>query len=284
MITQTLNRQRGPRARLLFAVLTVACVVMISPTVASAKQSNQRASFNASSGFNPKVDGFAFQNSASVPAQGTGLNLLIQLFGRKSICVNTNSSDECVPQQLAAQFANNVETQLAAGRCEGLTVLAAKLHADGGTPASVFSPEEINQKIDFWWATQMLPKVTAKSQASRALQPSQLIEEIKLGIVSGATSTLGMYFEGQGHTVLPITIQKKGHQVHVGVYDSNTPEMTQTLRINTKTQVWSYAPIDKDGKLIFSWSHTGSGALDVIPLSLRTPQQTDYFSRASIKE
>ena len=42
--------------------------------------------------------------------------------------------------------------------------------------------------------------------------------------------------------------------------------------------------ISGDGDTIFSWSHKGSGALDVIPLSLRTPQQTDYFSRASIKE
>jgi hypothetical protein len=116
------------------------------------------------------------------------------------------------------------------------------------------------------------------------MKPSQLIDEIRQGVLNGATSTLGMYFQGQGHSVLPISIEKKGNQVHVGVYDSNTPEMTQTLRINTKTQVWTYSPISSGGETIFSWSHKGSGALDVIPLSLRTPQQTDYFSRASIKE
>lgn len=264
--------------------MTISCALAVAPAIASAKQPTQLNVYSANSGFSPKRDGFAFENWASKPADGTGLNLLIQLFGKKSICVDQTATEVCEPQESAVQFATEVENQLAAGRCEGLTVLAAKMHAEGGTPASVFSPEEISQTIEFWWATQMLPKVTAKSQASRALKPSQLVNEIKLGVVRGATSTLGLYYQGKGHTVLPISIETKGNKVIVGVYDSNTPELTQTLRINTKTQVWSYSPVDKFGKTLFSWRHKGSGALDVIPLSLRTPQETDYFSRASIKE
>ncbi|MGA1240703.1 MAG: hypothetical protein ACO3XZ_08205 [Ilumatobacteraceae bacterium] len=279
------NKVRKARAsQLLLAALTASLVLTISPTVASAKQTDRNAAFRLTSGFNPKRDGFSFANWVATPVEGTGVALMVQIFGRNSICKNAGSVDDCVPFESAEQFANQVEERLAQGRCEGLAVFAAKIFAEKTTPGSLLPIETLSQNIDFWWATQMLPAVSAKSRSSRSLKPSQLIDEIRQGVLSGATSTLGMYFQGQGHTVLPISIEKKGGQVHVGVYDSNTPEMTQTLRINTKTQVWTYSPISSDGETIFSWSHKGSGALDVIPLSLRTPQQTDYFSRASIKE
>lgn len=266
------------------AAVTSSLVLSVSPTVASAKQTDRAASFRSNSGFIPKRDGFSFANWVATPSKGTGIELLIQIFGRKSICKNADLADACIPFETAEQFAIQVEERLAQGRCEGLAVFAAKNFAEGTTPTSLIPIEKLSANVDFWWATQMLPAVTARSRSSRSLKPSQLITEIRHGVLRGATSTLGMYFQGQGHTVLPISIEKAGNQVHVGVYDSNTPELTQILRINTKTQVWSYSPIDKDGKTIFSWYHKGPGALDVIPLSLRTPQHTDYFSRASIKE
>ena len=259
-------------------------VLASSPGTVAAKQIERSPSFRVNSGFLPQRDGFSFANWASNPQRGTGIQLLIQLFGRASICTNVSSSDPCIPLQSAEQFAAQVEDQLATGRCEGLTVLAAKIHAEGGTPASQVSAEAVSQNVDFWWATQMLPTVTAKSKQSRALKPSQLVDEIRRGILSGATSTLGMYFDNVGHSVLPIAMEKKGSKVTVQVYDSNTPEITQTLRINTKTQVWMYSPVDKTGKTLFTWRHKGPGALDVIPLVLRTPQETRYFSLSSITE
>ena len=130
----------------------------------------------------------------------------------------------------------------------------------------------------------MLPAVTAKSRLSRTQKPSQLVSEIRQGILNGATSTLGMYFQGKGHTVLPISIEKVSSKVVVGVYDSNTPEITQSFYINTATQVWTYSPVDKDGNALFNWQHKGAGALDIIPLNLRTPQETRYFSLSSMTE
>ena len=262
----------------LFVVLTG------SPGTAAAKQVEKTTSFRVNSGFLPQRDGFSFANWTSNPQRGTGVQLLIQLFGRASICTNVSTNDPCIPLQSAEQFATQVEDQLATGRCEGLTVLAAKIHAEGGTPASLVAAEAVSTNIDYWWATQMLPSVAAKSRLSRSLKPSQLVNEIRQGVVRGATSTLGMYFQNKGHSVLPISIEKRGEKVVVGVYDSNTPEITQTLTINTKTQVWVYSPIDKTGKALFTWRHKGAGALDVIPLSLRTPQETRYFSLSSITE
>jgi hypothetical protein len=84
--------------------------------------------------------------------------------------------------------------------------------------------------------------------------------------------------------VLPISIDKVGNKVVVGVYDSNTPEITQSFYINIATQVWTYSPVDKDGNALFSWRHKGAGALDIIPLNLRTPQETRYFSLSSMTE
>ena len=275
---------RSGKCRHVAVGMALFVVLAGSPGTAAAKQVEKTTSFRVNSGFLPQRDGFSFANWTSNPQRGTGVQLLIQLFGRASICTNVSSNDPCIPLQTAEHFAAQVEDQLAAGRCEGLTVLAAKMHAEGGTPASLIAAEAVSTNIDYWWATQMLPSVAAKSRSSRLLKPSQLVNEIRQGVVRGATSTLGMYFQNKGHSVLPISIQKKGEKVVVGVYDSNTPEMTQTLTINTKTQVWVYSPVDKTGKVLFTWRHKGAGALDVIPLSLRTPQETRYFSLSSITE
>jgi len=259
-------------------------VLASSPGTVLAKKSEQKPSFRVHSGFLPRIDGFSFANWSASPTRGSGVDLLVQVFGRNSICANSKSEDACIPLQTAEQFALQIESQIAEGRCEGMIVLAAKIHADGGAPASQVSAATVSQNIDFWWATQMLPAVTAKSRLSRAQKPSQLVNEIRQGILNGATSTLGMYFQGKGHTVLPISIDKVGNKVVVGVYDSNTPEITQSFYINTATQVWTYSPVDKDGNALFSWRHKGAGALDIIPLNLRTPQETRYFSLSSMTE
>lgn len=255
-----------------------------TPQTVFAKKTEQVTSFKAHSGFLPQVDGFSFANWSSNPKRGSGIDLLVQVFGRNSICANSSTNDICIPLQTAEQFAVQIEDQIASGRCEGMIVLAAKIHADGGIPASQVSAATVSPNIDFWWATQMLPAVTAKSRLSRSLKPSQLVNEIKQGILRGATSTLGMYSQNQGHSVLPISIDKFGSKVVVGVYDSNTPEITQTFYIDIKTQVWTYSPVDKDGNILFSWRHKGAGALDIIPINLRTPKETRYFSLSSIKE
>jgi hypothetical protein len=275
---------RSGKCRHVVVGMALFVVLAISPGTVAAKQIERSPSFRVNSGFLPQRDGFSFANWASNPQRGTGIQLLIQLFGRASICTNVSTNDPCIPLQSAEQFAVQVEDQLATGRCEGLTVLAAKIHAEGGTPASLVTAADASTNIDYWWATQMLPSVAAKSRLSRSLKPSQLINEIRQGVVRGATSTLGMYFQNEGHSVLPISIEKRGRKVVVGVYDSNTPEVTQTLVIDTKTQVWVYSPVDKTGKVLFTWRHKGAGALDVIPLALRTPQETRYFSLSSITE
>lgn len=280
------QRKKPILARVGCGIIGIALFVVFagSPGVVSAKGYDQSPSFKANSGFLPQRDGFLFANWTSAPTRGTGVELLVQVFGRNSICTNSKSNDACVPLQSAERFAFQIENQIASGRCEGLIVLAAKIYAEGGTPASQVSAAAVGQNIDFWWATQMLPAVTAKSRLSRSSQPAQLVNEIRQGILRGATSTLGMYFQQQGHSVLPISIEKTGSKVTVGVYDSNTPEITQSFYIDTKTQVWTYAPVDKEGNTLFTWRHKGAGALDIIPLDLRTPQETRYFSLSSIKE
>ena len=257
----------------LFVVLTG------SPGTAAAKQVEKTTSFRVNSGFLPQRDGFSFANWTSNPQRGTGVQLLIQLFGRASICTNVSSNDPCIPLQTAEHFAAQVEDQLAAGRCEGLTVLAAKMHAEGGTPASLIAAEAVSTNIDYWWATQMLPSVAAKSRSSRSLKPSQLVNEIRQGVVRGATSTLGMYFQNDGHSVLPISIQKNGEKVVVGVYDSNTPLTTQQVLINTSKNTWSYTSIDATGNIVMQWTGIGAGTLDVVPQSARQPESTSYFSQ-----
>ena len=243
----------------------------------SDKKTARSTRFAGASNFNPNINGFSFANWQSEPlSQEKSLSLLIQLFGQSSICQEIASEQGCVPFAKAAQFSEQLANSISAGRCEGMTVLASSLFARGATAASLSQPD-VDSEILYWWASQMLPKVTEASRKTRQLNPVELLPLIVKGISQGASSTLGIYSQGQGHTLLPIKSTQVGNIVTIDVYDSNTPGITQQLLINTTKKSWTYQSFDINGQTALSWSGRGVGSLDVIPLSARTPQATEYF-------
>ena len=235
------------------------------------------------SGFNPEVDGFQFSNwTESLPTSAESIALLISIFGSDSICRQNSSSTTCDPYPSASSFALAMNERLADGRCEGMVVLASKLFNEkrnglrlGNT--SDLTKDQLAQQISYWWGTQILPAVSAESQRTRELQPSDLIDLIGESITSGATSTLGIYQGESGHTLLPIAMRALNDTVHIDVYDGNTPKITQTLTINTVNESWVYAARDLNGNTLMQWSGSGAGSLDVIPVAVRTPQATSSF-------
>jgi hypothetical protein len=131
----------------------------------------------------------------------------------------------------------------------------------------------------YWWASQILPSVTAASESSKQLTPTQLLPLIATGIANKSSSTLGLYYQGLGHTLLPIKQVQNGNVVTVDVYDSNTPLVTQQVLINTVKNSWSYTSVDASGSTVMQWSGVGSGSIDVIPMSARQPTATSFFSQ-----
>jgi hypothetical protein len=229
------------------------------------------------SGFNPAVNGFSFANwqSESISLDTT-ISLLVQLFGESSICQSFDDLHNCKPYPKAEEFSHLLAASISSGRCEGMVVLASQLYATGKT-ASGMSKSEAESSILYWWASQILPSVTAASNNTKQLLPTDLLPLIASGISNNASSTLGLYFRGLGHTVLPFHEVQNGNIVTIDVYDSNTPLLTQHVLINTLKNSWIYEPSDSSGNIIMKWSGTGTGSMDLIPLSVRQPQSTSYF-------
>jgi hypothetical protein len=231
------------------------------------------------SGFNTAVNGFSFANwQGGSLTEETSISLLIQLFGEQSVCQSIGSSKSCTPFPRAKEFSLQLANSIAAGRCEGMVVLAASMFGTG-KKASGLSKQEVDANILYWWASQILPSVTAASESTRQLSPTELLPLIANGIANNSSSTLGLYDQGLGHTVLPIRQAQNGNVVTIFVYDSNTPLVTQQVLINTANNSWSYTSVDASGNTVMQWSGTGAGSLDVIAMSTRQPQATNYFAQ-----
>jgi hypothetical protein len=231
------------------------------------------------SGFNPSTHGFSFANwqSGSL-SEETSISLLIQLFGEQSVCQSVSADRSCAPFPKAKEFSRQFADTIAYGRCEGMVVLASAMFGNGKQAAGL-SRQEVDASILYWWASQILPSVTAASESTKQLTPTELLPLIQNGISHASSSTLGLYYQGLGHTLLPIRQVQNGNVVTVDVYDSNTPLTTQQVLINTAKNTWSYTAVDATGNVVMQWTGNGAGSLDVIAMSARQPQGTSYFSQ-----
>lgn len=244
-----------------------------------AKKSKRLPRMVTTSGFNPAVNGFSFANwQSSSLSEETSISLLVQLFGEQSICQTVSADHSCNPFPKAKEFSQQFADTISYGRCEGMVVLASTMFASG-KPAIGLSKQEADSSILYWWASQILPSVTAASESTKRLTPTELLPLISNGISHGASSTLGLYYRGLGHTLLPIKQVQNGNVVTIDVYDSNTPLVTQHVLINTASNSWSYTAADVSGNMIMDWTGSGAGSLDVISQSARLPQATNYFQQ-----
>ena len=285
----------GPMRKRIALLATTCVLVFSSPALAigpsplraqpqpsaksqPAKKSTRPPRIITASGFNPAINGFSFANwqSGSL-SEETSISLLIQLFGEQSICQTVNADHSCTPFVKAKAFSQQFADTIAYGRCEGMVVLASSMFA-AGKSANGLSKQEADSNILYWWASQILPSVTAASESTKQLAPTDLLPLIANGIANGSSSTLGLYYQGLGHTLLPIKQVQNGNVVTVDVYDSNTPNTTQHVLINTAKNSWSYTAVNASGDTVMQWSGSGSGSLDVIAMSARQPQPTSYFA------
>lgn len=233
----------------------------------------------SASGFNLATHGFSFANWQSDSlSEETSISLLIQLFGEQSVCQTVSADNSCTPFTKAKEFSRQLADTISMGRCEGMVVLASSMFGNGKQAAGL-SKQEVDASILYWWASQILPSVTAASESTKQLTPAELLPLIASGIANKSSSTLGLYYQGQGHTLLPIRQVQNGNVVAVDVYDSNTPLIAQQVLINTAKNTWSYTSVDATGNVVMKWTGGGSGSLDVIPHSARQPQATNYFAQ-----
>ncbi|NBW91380.1 MAG: hypothetical protein EBR53_02815, partial [Actinobacteria bacterium] len=226
--------------------------------------------------FRSARDGFSFPNYSGTPtADAIDASTMAALFGKAAVCADPNAAT-CVMLPGAQSVADQLNTAMANGRCEGLSVLSQRFY-DGldGRPNGVAMTSALQQlsvakQIGYWWATQVAPTVAANSKSYRSMQPSQIVTELVAGLNSKAGFTLGLYSSAGGHSVTPIAVTKDGDKQNIYVYDNNYPNEIRKIVVNTVSQSWTYGGAGVNASSGGSeWSGTGAGTMDLTAMSSR---------------
>ena len=242
-----------------------------------------------SSGFSPAVNGFSFSNWASETAQPIiTVDTLVRLFGTTPTCASVVEGI-CNPAEKTTLLITRLNEILTEGRCEGMVALADELFRHPTSISSVsdetsdiasLSADQASSEIGFWWATQITPDAARAAQTSRKMSPTRIVKTVSERIRKRSGGTLGLYYRGKGHAVLPISVKRSGFQAQISVYDSNIPNTIQFVNVNLRTNTWSYRAINADGSIALNWRGKNSGGLDFIAPSSRRTQQVKTLSFA----
>ncbi len=242
-----------------------------------------------SSGFTPAVNGFSFSNWASETTQSIiTVDTLVRLFGTTPTCASVVEGI-CNPAEKTTLLITRLNEILAEGRCEGMVALADELFRHPTSISSVstetsniasLSADQASSEIGYWWATQITPDAARAAQTSRKMTPTRIVKTISERIRNRSGGTLGLYYQGKGHAVLPISVKRSGFQAQISVYDSNIPNTIQFVDVNLRTNTWRYRAIDTNGLVVLNWRGGNSGGLDFIAPSTRRSQQVKTLSFA----
>lgn len=231
------------------------------------------ASQTVSIGFDVVRDGFGFANWGGLTsADDMDLSTFRDLFGDGQVCEAV--ADRCSIRPSAAGVLEQLNVGLGGGRCEGMVVLAAREFVEGrsvaGRPAtSSMVLADVVERITYWWGTQFSPAVQWTAGATRALGTTRVAEDVFEAIARGEVVTMGLYFGNRGHSVLPIGATRNLQSVSISVYDPNFPGTTRTILVHLADGSWTYdGGFASDGTET-TWSGSGGGGLDYVPLAVR---------------
>lgn len=240
-------------------------------------------------GFRMKTDDFSFANTGlSTSADGNvTAQTLVNLFGHDAVCVASEEST-CILRPSAIQKLEEWNTALSGGRCEGLATLSTRFNLGMDSPTTYeagatstaqlsSSNPRLNSEIVYWWATQFLQEVRARTSASRTMTPLQIVDDLIQGLAHSVGYTLGMYSGPSGHSVTPYAVTHRGDDFVIHIYDNNHPGKRFEVSVNSETNSWKYpnAFLNADGTFE-TWSG-GTGTLELTALSSRQgPFQCEF--------
>lgn len=252
------------RAVAAFAVLLNLLLAPVSHTFAAVNQTDDDENILASINFDPKVDGFGFENFGNENRSwqdDLDTDDLIRLFGANAVCKTGTTAQNCVVKAAAREWLRQQLEGMDGGHCEGMAVTSLRLKSGlpfkGKTQAKTFqgadSPfklkldQQIENYIAYYFVTQTFDEVSRPSQATAAKGPvavaQMLIEAMKAG---KDTYSLGFYkFDNgrkfDGHAITPIAVEDAGEQYRIHVYDNNYPGETRYVVIDKAgKQTWKY--------------------------------------------
>jgi hypothetical protein len=229
--------------------------------------------------FDVKRHGFSFSNWAGLTSQDalTYANMA-RLFGTNASCAEGEIDSSCLlrsGQRLDLSAANSL---ISSGRCEGMVVLSGLLFTQPQeikridstvSYAYQLTKESSAKEIAYYSLAQILPEIRSFTSRTLRKPPYVLGQEIAFQIRIKKLVSLGIYGDGFGHSVLPISVNATPRETIITVYDPNFPGEINTLKINNLLGKWTYdRAILADGS-IGSISWKGPGRLDFVPLYLR---------------
>lgn len=232
------------------------------------------------SGFRFDADDFAFANWGRSQRADSNVTVqtLIDLFGHDAICA-PSATTTCLVRPRARQILEEWNNALAGGRCEGFATLGARFFLGMEDPSAYRvgagrvsqlgrRDGDLDRALVYWWATQFLPEVTDRAAQSRLVTPLELVDQLIVGLANKLGYTIGLYFEGSGHAVLPFAVTMREQSLVIHVYDNNHPgERREIVVAPDNTWVYDNAMRDVSNNWV-TWKGS-TGSLELTPMSAR---------------
>ena len=230
-------------------------------------------------GFNVNRDGFSFSNWSGLSSDDalTFANMS-RLFSKSATCVEDPLDATCTLRSGQRINLSAVNAFLAQGRCEGMTVLAARLFLypeeikklNSNVDRTInLTPKDTSREIAYYSVTQILPEIQGFTARTIMKEPYVLAQEIAFRLKLKLPVSLGVYGENFAHSVMPIDVKISPRETIFSVYDPNFPNQLRVLKLNNIRGEWVYdSAIYPDGSYgAISWK--GPGRLDYVPIDLR---------------
>ncbi len=264
---------------------------LVGPTPASAlislekpelTRNTQRVTARSSSvslGFDVNRDGFSFSNWSGLTADDAlTFTNMAKLFSKNATCAEDPLDASCTLRSGKRINLSAINAFLAQGRCEGMTVLAARLfqypeeikNLDSTAKNTIdLTPSAAAREIAFYSVTQILPEIQGFAARTIMKQPYVIAQEIAFRIKIKRPVSLGVYGQNFAHSVMPFAVQNSPRETVFSVYDPNFPNQARTLKLNNIRGEWIYdSAVYPDGSYgSLSWK--GPGRLDYVPIDLR---------------
>lgn len=241
--------------------------------------------------FRSMRDGFGFANYSGAPKNDiVDASVMAALFTKEAVCVDPTAGT-CVMLPAAQKIADQMNTAIAVGRCEGMAVLSQRyfdkldVRVKNASDTVSLTQPDVAKQLSYWWATQIAPPVTKESKRFRAMTPSQIVAELETGLKAKKGYTMGIYSSLGGHSVTPIAVTNDGAKKIVYIYDNNYPREVRKLVIDPAAQTWTYAgAATSSGAKASDWTGKGAGTLDLTPMAARKgPFEVSFGATRGLK-
>lgn len=246
-----------------------------------------------SSGFDPSVDAFGFENYGGDPGTSNLTSAEMRRMFGDQVCANL--ADGCTLSPPARQWMEQMNKSMANGHCEGMAVLSS-LFFYGESSPSAFGADVTNdlefpgndalqREIAYWFVTQATyPGAAGTLNDSPSAIVDTLIETFDQGRNPDEAWAMGIYkpdFSG-GHAITPFAVEDRGAGiVDVFVYDNNFPSETRVLTVDRNSDSWQYqASTNPDEPSSLYEGDASTKTLEIVAISPRLGLQESSFGES----